>query len=275
MRANLLRLMFMVLVISNVCAAEDSPLPDRATVAKQFDGVWSGSWGGGERNGKVFQPVLAEMLIRGDKIELIGFRAANQLWGLVKIDPATKTIKVTSARTGTSLSKVIEYKYEATPRSLTLTDSDNVSIQLQKRQLDLNPLADVRLELVTADGINDKGHLQITEYSALKFGRTDVIFYEPITRAFMTQEATVLIVEENGLKKITIDEARKQLQPAAAVAIAYRTDFDPAAKEGREFQARLGSPQPDSEAALRTLGRTLRVGTFVVVFPARLAIPDP
>ncbi|MDB5348672.1 MAG: hypothetical protein JWP89_7049 [Schlesneria sp.] len=275
MHANLLRLMFMVLVIANVCAAEDGPLADRANVAKQFEGVWSGSWGGGESNGTVFQPVLAEMLIRGDKIELSGFRAADRLWGLVKIDPATKTIKVTSARTGASPSKVIEYKYEATPKSLTLTDSDNVSILLQKRQLDLNPLADVRLELVAADGINDEGHLQITEYSALKFGRTDATFYEPMIRAFKTSEASIFLCEENGLKKITIDEARKQHQPASPVAIAYRSDLDSASKESREFQTRLGSPQPDSDAALKMLGRTLRVGTLVFVFPARLAIPEP
>jgi hypothetical protein len=269
MRAILLRLMFAVLMITNVCAAEDGPLADRANVAKQFEGVWFGSWGGGESNGTVFQPVLAEMLIRGDKIELSGFRAADRLWGLVKIDPATKTIKVTSA------TKVIEYKYEATPKSLTLTDRDNVSILLQKRHLDLNPHADVRLELVTAEGINDEGHLQITEYSALKFGRTDVTFYEPITRAFKTTEASIFLCEENGLKKITIAEARKQHQPASPVAIAYRSDLDPASKEEREFQTRLGSPQPESEAVLKTLGRTLRVGTLVFVFPARQAVPEP
>jgi hypothetical protein len=209
------------------------------------------------------------MLIRGDKIELSGFRAADRLWGLVTIDSATKTIKVTSP------SKVIEFKYDATPNRLTLTDSDNVSILLQKRQLDPKPLADVRVELVTADGINDKGHLQITEYSALKFGRTDVIFYEPMTRAFKTSAASIYLCEENGLKKITIEIARKQHRPASPVAIAYRSDLEPALKEDREFQTRLGSPQPDSEAALSTLSRTLRVGTLVFVFPAQLAVPEP
>lgn len=269
MQANLLRWVFTVLVIVNLCSAEDASRADRAHVAKQFDGVWSGSWGGGESNGTVFQPVLAEMLIRGDKIELSGFRAADRLWGLVTIDSVTKTVKITSS------SKVIEYKYEATPSRLTLTDSDNVSILLQKRQLDLKPLADVRVELVTAEGINNDGQLQITEYSALKFGRTDVTFYEPMTRAFKTSEASIFLCEANGLKKITVDEARKQHQPTSPVAIAYRSDLEPAVKEDREFQRRLGPPQPDSEPALSTLSRSLRVGTLVFVFPVRSTVPEP
>lgn len=269
MRATLLWLMSAVLMIANFCSAEAAQLVSQAKETKQFEGVWSGSWGGGETNGTVFQPVLADMLIRGDKIELSGFRAADRLCGLVKIDPATKTIKVTSAK------KVIEYKYEATPKSLTLTDSDNVSVRLQKRELDLNPLADVRMELVTADGINDDGHLQIIEYSALKFRRTDAIYYEPMTRALRTTEANIFLCEANGLKKITIDQARRQHHPESPVAIAYRNDLDSASIESREFQIRLGSPQPDSEAALKTLGRTLRVGTLVFVFPVRLAISEP
>lgn len=269
MRANLLWVMPAVLVMANFCKSEDAHLAHQIKETNQLEGVWSGSWGGGETNGTVFQPVLADMLIRGDKIELSGFREADRLWGLVKVDPATKTIKVTSA------TKVMEYKYKATRNSLTLTDSDDVSVQLQKRDLDFNPLADVRLELVTADEINDEGHLQITEYSALKFGRTDATFYEPMKRAFKTAEATIFSCEENGLKKITINQARQQHRPTLPVAIAYRGDLDPAFIESREFQKRLGSPQPDSEAALQTLGRTLRVGTLVFVFPARLATPEP
>ena len=38
-----------------------------------LDGDWYGSWGGGEQDGVVFQPVVAELLIEGDHVELSGF----------------------------------------------------------------------------------------------------------------------------------------------------------------------------------------------------------
>src|SRR5687768_4020615 len=46
-----------------------------------LDGLWSGSWGGGERNGVVFQPVIAEMLILGDHVEIRGFPGVAKLAG--------------------------------------------------------------------------------------------------------------------------------------------------------------------------------------------------
>src|SRR5262245_27696730 len=59
---------------------------------KSIQGIWSGSWGGGDRGGVVFQPVLAEMVIHGEEVELTGFRNAAHLRGTVRIDPATKRL---------------------------------------------------------------------------------------------------------------------------------------------------------------------------------------
>ena len=255
--------------------ADDSVPRNPPDDVDRLQGLWSGSWGGGENNGVVFQPMIAEMLIRGEKIELSGFRDADRSWGLVRVDRAAKTIKVMLAKTASSPSKVLQYGYVMTPERLTMVDGDNVAIELRKRTLESNPAANVGVEFVTADRINDQGQLLITQFSALKVGRTNAVYYEAETRAIKTKDATIFVVEDLGAKKIALDVARKLLRPANPVAVAYRREVDPTAQRSDEFQTRLGSPQPDSEAALNTLARTLRPGTLVFVFPAQSAVPEP
>jgi hypothetical protein len=58
-----------------------------------LDGLWSGSWGGGERDGVVMQPVLAELLIDGDHVELAGFPAVGGLRGTHRIDAARPLVR--------------------------------------------------------------------------------------------------------------------------------------------------------------------------------------
>lgn len=53
------------LILNNLAAQ------DPASVPKSIEGLWSGPWGGGERNGVVFQPVMAELSIKGDQIEML------------------------------------------------------------------------------------------------------------------------------------------------------------------------------------------------------------
>ena len=51
-------------LIFNNLAAEDPP-----SAPKSIEGLWSGPWGGGERNGVVLQPVMAELSIKGRMIQ--------------------------------------------------------------------------------------------------------------------------------------------------------------------------------------------------------------
>ena len=70
-------------------ASADETKPDDKAKSKEkskeseksnpLDGLWSGSWGGGIVDGTVFQPVLADMHVQGDRMEVSGFRAAKRL----------------------------------------------------------------------------------------------------------------------------------------------------------------------------------------------------
>src|SRR4051794_18137364 len=73
-------------------ASQESPAD-----AKPLDGLWAGSWGGGERGGVVFQPVIAELVVRGDQFELTGFRGANRLAGTVTMDASARRIRFVPA----------------------------------------------------------------------------------------------------------------------------------------------------------------------------------
>ena len=105
---------------------------DPASVPKSIEGLWSGPWGGGERNGVVFQPVMAELSIKGDQIEMLSLPNVERLKGTIRVDPDAKQIRVTpTSEPGGSLAKAIVYSYDIQHGELTLTDSDGRKVHFR------------------------------------------------------------------------------------------------------------------------------------------------
>jgi hypothetical protein len=115
--------------------AEPAPDPDPADGESQtvhndvspLDGHWSGSWGGGAQGDVIFQPVLAELTIDGDHVELSGFPDAAELTGTIRYD--TDRIVITAAA-----DQILDYSYDVRGDQLTLTDADGRTILLQRRR---------------------------------------------------------------------------------------------------------------------------------------------
>lgn len=271
-----LRMTTVVLLLTSILCAEVAP-PAKADGNKTaLEGLWSGSWGGGEqREGVVFQPVLAELAVQGDKIEVFGFREVGRLSGTVRVDATTRRLRLTPKTLDQSTLKPPEYTYELKGNRLTLIDSDKIPIHLERVRTDPNPIANASLELVSADGINDARELQVTMFNSLRAGRPSAIHYQPDNRLLKTTNATVLEVQEAGVKKVTVDEARRLIRKSTPVAITYRNEDDPPPSQNHELWTDLGSPQPDSEVVWKTYSRTLRPGTLIFVLPAREKIPQP
>jgi hypothetical protein len=275
-RSNTRMMAFAVCLVAVACshhaAPEDPPMDSKA-----IEGLWYGSWGGGERDGTVFQPVIAEMLINGDHVEVYGFRNVGTLAGTVRFDASAKQMHITpapeSGRKPTP--KAIDYAFEIKGDQLTLIDSDKIPILLERRRVGQNPLANTELELVSATGINDAGDLLVTEFTVLRAGRAGTTYFEPLNRSLKTNQATVLVVQETGLKKITLDEARGLIRESTPVAVAYRHDDRPPPHQFHELWKDTGPPAPDSDAVGQTFSRTLRPGTLVFILSARENVPQP
>jgi hypothetical protein len=268
--------MMAVVVCLTVMACPGAGAPqDAAGDAKEIEGLWSGSWGGGERNGVVFQPVIAELLIKGDQIEISGFPNLGELRGTVRINAGARRMRITPAAAGGRPAKGLEYTYELKGDRLTLTDGGKVSVALQKLQVTQAPLANAQVEFVAAAGINDAGDLLVTRFTALVAGRAGVTYYQPRKESLSTKQATVLLVQETGLKNVTVEQARRLVREAPAVVVTYRQDDRPAPPPAQQLWKDGGSPTPDSEAVRQTFARVLRPETLVFVLSARENVPRP
>jgi hypothetical protein len=83
------------------------------------------------------------------------------------------------------------------------------------------------------------------------------------------EEATVLLVQETGWKKVTVDEARRLIREATPVVVAYQDDERPAVSQPDTLRKGMGPARPDSEAVARTFARVLRPGTLVFILSRR------
>src|SRR5262249_40083215 len=156
-----------------------------------------------------------EMFISGNRIEIDGFRGANHIVGGVRFDSATRRMRITptAQADGKPAPQPIEYAYEFKRDELTLTDADKVSVSLQRRKVIEKPLANVQVEFVTANGFNDAGDLLLTEFRLLHVGQAQAMFYQPESRVLHTKHGAVLLMQDAGLKKVTLDEARRLIRP--------------------------------------------------------------
>lgn len=250
---------------------------ERAGGAKVVEGLWSGSWGGGERDGVVFQPVLAELVVEGDRVELNGFPGTGRLAGAVRLDPAARKLRITPARADDTrpAAKDVEYTYQVEGDRLTLTNHEKVAVTLSRVSAVGSPLANAQVEFVAAAEVNDAGDLLVTRFAALRAGGTKSTFFRPEPQRLSTKHATVLRVQDAGTEVVAVEAARRLVRDAQAVVVAYRADEGRPPAKSRGLWDDLGAPAPDGDAARRTFARLLRPGTLVFVLSARENVPQP
>jgi len=260
-----------------VYAADPPGKSDEEPIQKPIEGLWSGPWGGGGSGGVMFQPVMAELFIQGNHVELHGFPKVKELTGTVRFDANTRQMRITpKTQPGGRPAKTLVYTCEIKADELVLTDTERFSISLQRHPAVRSPMADVRIGLVTATGINDAGELVVTEFTVLRAGRAGTTYYEPSKRLLKTEQATVLRILETGCRKITLDEARQSLRRPTTVAVAYYWSADRSKRQPpRRLWQDTGLPPPDHEAVFPTYTRALRPGTLVFVLSARENVPEP
>jgi hypothetical protein len=252
---------------------DDASQAAETTAADPLDGLWSGSWGGGMDGEVVFQPVLAEMILRGDRIELHGFRAVDRLAGTVRIDAETKRLHVLpDAADGEARPAALEFTYELAGDALTLTDADGVPILLQRQPFVRDPpVANAQVSFVSAS-MDEEGNLVTTEFHTLLAGRGRDVYYAPWSQTLIVEQ--VLLVEEGGLKKISLDDARGLMREAMPVAVTFR-ESGLEYGESALWEMQAGPPAPDSEAVERTFMRMLRPGVLLFILPASQLRPPP
>jgi len=247
-----------------------------ANDAKAIEGLWSGAWGGGGANGVIYQPVMAELFIKGNQVELRGFPKVDDLTGTVRFDADARQMQITPAPGPDGQpAKAIVYTCDIKADELLLTGTEKLSISLHRHHVAQNPLANTQVDLVAASEINDAGDLLVTEFTVLRVGRAGETSFQPVNRLLKTKQATVLLVQETGCRKVAIDEARRLIRKSTPVVVTYRHDDRPPRHQLHRLWKDTGPPAPDSEAAFRTYSRILRPGTLVFVLSASENTPVP
>jgi hypothetical protein len=271
------RLMAIVMLILSVTLSGTVALEQPAAEPSSIEGLWFGTWGGGAVGEVVFQPASAEMFIRGNHVEMVGFPVLGKLTGNIRVDARARRMYLTpgSAAGGSPASDLIEYSYELNDDALTLISNEKRAIKLQRYRVADKPFANAKVEFVEASLINQAGDLVITEFIELRAGRAATVYLHPETRSLKTRQSTVLVTQETGARRITIDEARAMVHPGSPVVLAYLHNDEPPPNQPQILWKAMGSPSPESVAVLRTLSRVVRPGTLIFILSARENIPQP
>ncbi|MFI5381582.1 MAG: hypothetical protein ACHRHE_19980 [Tepidisphaerales bacterium] len=272
-----LQLLAVAFCLLNVLPSDSLAAEDAARDAQAMEGLWSGPWGLSiEPDGIVHQPVMAELLIKGDHVEMHAFPDTPGLTGTIRLDTRARQILVTpTVEAGRPPAEVIVYGFVITDDSLRLTDKDKRSIDFRRHGTVDAALANAVVEFVVATGINDAGDLLVTKFTRLQAGQAGETFLEPREDKLKTRQAKLFQVEETGTKEITVDEARRLIRGSTPVVVAWRHEERPTGDQLYKLWKGAGEPAPDSGAVLRTFARTLRPGTLVFILSARENVPVP
>jgi len=249
---------------------------ERELDSKAIEGLWSGSWGGGESDGVVIQPVIAELFIEGDQVELYGFPNVDRLTGRFRLEFAKRMHITPTVETGSQRTlKAIHYECEIKGNALTLIDSRRIPIFLERVRVAQDPLGNAQVELVAAAGINDARDLIVTEFNVLRAARSGTTYFKPEHRSLKIKQATILLIQEAGWKKVTIAEARDMMHESTPVVVTYRDHDCPSLHQFHRLWNEAGPPSPDSEPVWRMFSQILRPGALVFVLSARENVPQP
>ena len=277
MARNLIGIIVAAFYIAPVCYSQDIVPKDSPKDAQAIQGLWIGAYGGGAGDGIVYQPSIAELLIKGDHIEVYG--RPDTVAGTFRLDPKAKRMQITPTDSsgGKPPAKTVDYGYEIKGDKLNLTCSDNQAQVFHKSDIVEDPLANAQVELVAAQGINGSGDLLVTEFTQLQAGRAHATYFRPQKQSLKTKGATVLVVQKTGCKRISLDEARGLIRNTVPVVITYRRDDGrpPEPVPSSWHLKEIGPPSPDAEAVARVFSRILQPGTLVFVLSAKENVPMP
>jgi hypothetical protein len=251
----------------------DDPVPANTPSGRaSIEGLWQGFWGGGEADGVIRLPAMAELFIEGDRVEARGLPNIGSLIGRIRADDTIKTIRMTPKANAPDqpAPKPLDFTYQIKDDRLTLVDAEKRPISFARRSITRDALANTELEIVTANGIDDAGNLLVTEFTVLKRDEAEGFYFNPHDGKRPIKDVNVLLVQRDGLKKISVNQARAVIHDPMPVAITYRPHEPPLPPElgGGELFKDFGRAQPDSDAVLKTLSRVLRPGTLVFVLSA-------
>lgn len=263
-----LRVLTVVLCLVGVLSLQSPAANAAAGDPSALDGLWSGSWGLQiDRDGTVHQPVKAQLFIQGDDVEWTGFPGVSKLTGTIRID--AKQLRITpTAEAGSRTADSVVYTYEIEGDHLTLTDSNKRSIHFIKERVD--PLANVKIEFVAAIGMNDAGDLLVTDFLVHRAGQSEATDLALARRPLSTKQAAMFLTQESGLKKVSVDEARRLIHDPTPIVVAYRPNDRPSPLPSSGLWK-----ETDSKAVGRTISRVLRPGTLVFVVPERARVIPP
>lgn len=264
-------LTFLLLLAS--CSGEPQEVPTpvigsivprpQAASGSPLEGLWTGSWGGGEQaDGIVMQPVIAELLIVGHRIELKGFPKVSDVRGTIAEDSSNGRLTVTTATGNESHS----FSYKLAGNTLTLSEDNGIAVSLERYGVPHTAPVNLKADLVPAT-IDDAGNLVVTEFTELHARSSEARLFRPHSRTIKTADATVMRVDQDRLSTITVNEARQAIPEGAPVVVIFRpvanvsTPYDPSLLESS------GLPAPTGASAMQTLARILRPGTLVFVVP--------
>jgi hypothetical protein len=244
--------------------------------ANPIEGLWSGSWGGGESGGVVMQPVVAELVIQGDSIEMWGFPKLDRLTGVVQIDTNAGELRILPAKPDDQQpvdeALVCPYRLDGDMLQLVVGETE---VTLQSQGVAREPSANPVVELLAISGSNEAGDLLVKDYAMRRTVRDGAPFFALRERTLTTKDATVLLVDQDGAREISLDEARSRAGRPQRVAIIYRQPEPVVARSSHTLWREAGTLEPDGEAARQTYSDTLRPGTLVFVLPHRESIPRP
>ena len=140
-----LRVMAIVACLVSVMRPTDFSAEDRDDDSTRIEGLWSGSWGGGQNGRVVFQPVIAELFVQKNHVEFFGFPKVGRVAGNIRLDATRKRIHITPDIDAGSrpTPEAIEFEYQIEVDRLTLTSNDKTSITLQRCPVAEKPMANV------------------------------------------------------------------------------------------------------------------------------------
>lgn len=255
--------------LGSIAHAQDAAGQKPSGERNAIQGLWRGFWGGGEANGVTRLPAMAELFIEKETVRMRGFPHVGRIDGKVRIDERNKKIAIAPQTKAADqpAATALEYTYEVKGDKLMLTGVGQATLSMERRRIERDAIPRIKVDFVTATGIDDAGTLFVTEYTALEAAEpTAASYFSPNESKLTTKEATAFLMQKEGLKKISLTEARALLRHPRLVAITYRQDSpQPPDLWGSELFKSIGPVQPDSDAGLKTLERLLRPGLLVFV----------
>ncbi len=264
-------LMLLGICVASVVMADDPQAKPVDVELAAIQGLWEGSWGGGNRNGVIFQPVTAKLAIHGNRVEWWGLPQTGDGSGTIRLsrDDKGKTLRLTTAvKPGdASQGEVTQFSYAVKADSLKLAVGEDRECSLSRIAVSSAPRASVAVEFVITEGINDSGNLQILRTRSRHVASLNAEYFEPERLNYSIKDASIFRLEKQELKKLTVDQARPLLQKPTPVVLSFRHIRELPPQRPEELARHLGPAQPDSEPGLGMLKSLLADGTLVFVLP--------